>query len=191
MSERSAGICAELISRRLVPRDDLPEMEDDLSLRDDVSRRLSDVGLILLDRPGIPYWGVAIAEAYRTTDTIFDQRLNSRALGLLLYLWLQLVAPFLYDEHCLPENYAEITVSMDALLAELPGGWAKTTLKQYIGRLARLNFVQKVRGTNLVCAGPMLWLAIDHDQLLQFLRTEKGLPKAIERFMKQKQDGEM
>jgi hypothetical protein len=36
----------------------------------------------------------------------------------------------------------------------------------------------------------MLWLAIDHEQLLHQLRAEKGLPKAIERYLKQEGNGE-
>jgi hypothetical protein len=184
MSERVAGICAELIRRRVVSRDDLPDLEHDLTLRDEVSRRLAEVGLVLLERPGVPFWGVAVVDAYRSVEKL-SAELDSRALGLLLYLWLQLVAPYFYSEQPPPSRLSEIVVSEDALLRELPGHWAKTSLQRALSQLRRLRFVETVRGAEAVCAGPMLWLAINHEGLLQALRAEKGLPKALERYLKQ------
>lgn len=185
MSERAVGICAELIRRRLIPRDELVELEDDPGLRDEVSHRLSEVGLILLDRPGVPYLGVAMAHSYRAGDNLADYGMNSRALGLLLYLWLQLIAPIIYGEESQPQGQGPLRVSKEALLTELPGGWSKTLLDTYLGTLRKRHFIENVTGANQVQAGPMLWLAIDHDQLRQFLRQEKGLPKAIERYLSQ------
>ncbi len=187
MSERAAGICAELIRRRVVSRTEMPELEEDLVLRDEVSKRLSDVGLNLLDRPGIPYLGVSMAEPYRSGEMLVDHGLDNRALGLLLYLWLRLVAPSVYGEQRTTDQDKPLTLSFESLLAELPGVWKKTNLAQYLGRLRRLRFIEGVRGEEAWSAGPMLWLAIDHDQLGQFLRTEKGLPKAIERYLAQEQ----
>lgn len=187
MSERAAGICAELIRRRLIPRDELSEIEQDLTLRDEVSRRLSEVGLSLLERPGIPFWGVAIADVFRSTETL-NAELDVRSLGLLLYLWLQLVAPYFYREQTPPEHLKETPLSEEALLRELPGGWTKSGLQRALSPLRRLHFVETVRGEDAVSAGPMLWLAINHEALLQDLRKDKGLPKALERYLKQEQD---
>lgn len=187
MSERAVGICAELIRRRVVPREELLELEEDLVLREEVSRRLIDVGLTLLNRPGVSSFGVVVAEPYRSGETLSDHGLDSRALGLLLYLWLRLVAPRVYGEERTLTNDAPLTISADALLEELPGNWKKTTLAQYLGRLRRLKFIEGVRGEEAWSAGPMLWLAIDHDQLSEFLRREKGLPQAVERYLRQAQ----
>jgi hypothetical protein len=57
MSERSAGICAGLIRRRLVRRDEFSEVEDDLLLCDGMNHSLADIGLALLDGPGMPMLG--------------------------------------------------------------------------------------------------------------------------------------
>lgn len=184
MSDVAAGICAVLISERLVHRDDLPELESDPGLRDDVSRRLQDTGLVLLERPGVPYLGVAVAGTYRDAVSWTDQGIHTRTLGLLLYVWLQLVGRFLYGDDETAGDPADSTVSEGALLRDLPGQWSKTSLRGEATRLSRLGFLDKVRGEYAWLAGPMLWLAVDHDTLLQLLRKEKGLPKAVERYMR-------
>lgn len=190
MSERVAGICAELIRRRFVLREEMPELEDDPTLRDEVSRQLGQVGLTLLERAGIPYWGVALAETFRIGDTLQVHGLNQPALGLLLHLWLRLVAPILYKTQSFV-SYQDITISKEALRRELPGGWAKQSLEMSLGRLVKLGFIEKIRGNNTVRAGPMLWLAIDHDRLMHVLRTEKGMTKAIERYLNQKESDQI
>ena len=190
MSERAPGICARLISQRLVPREELPELEMDQALRDEVSQRLREVGLVLLERPSIPYLGVAIAGEYRDAINLSDLGITSRTLSLLLYAWLQLVAPYLYGGKELPDSYTETTIAEEALLQDLPGHWTKTGLGQETGKLKRLHFLDKVRGESAWHAGSMLWLAIEHDQLIQFLRRHKGLPKAIERYMQVEKMGE-
>jgi len=186
MSERAAGICAELIRRRVVPRDDMPELEEDVVLRDEVTKRLENVGLILLDKPGVPYLGVAVGESHRSGDNLSDVGLNTRSAGLILFLWLRLVAPQVYGEQKTTPLEAS-AVSSDTLLAELPGHWTKTNLQQHLGALRKLHFVQRVRGEDSWSAGPMLWLAINHDQLSQFLRSEKGLQQAVKRYLRQEQ----
>lgn len=184
IDEQATGICAELIRERLVPRAEMPELLEDAALREEVSHRLAGVGLVLMERPGIPYLGVALALPYRNAEKPSNYGLDSRALGLLLHLWLRLVAKFIYGEQPLPQDYKQETVTLDTLLAELPGEWNPRLLGTYITRLANLEWVEKVRGENKVCAGAMLWLAIDHEQLLQYLREKKGLHKAIERILK-------
>jgi hypothetical protein len=189
-NEEATGICAELIRRRLVPKDELYELGADMALREEVSRRLAEVGLLLLDRPGIPFFGVAMAALYRETERVSDHGLDSRALGLLLHFWLRLVAPYLYEGQLLPNDIEEVTVSLDSMREELPGDWRESTLGMYTTRLANLNWVKKIRGENKVSAGPMLWLAVEHDQLMELLRREKGLYKAVERFIREQRGQE-
>jgi hypothetical protein len=164
----------------------MPELEEDLVLRDEVTKRLGDVGLLLLDKPGIPYLGVAVGEAHRSGENLSDVGLNTRSLGLLLFLWLRLVAPLVYGEQKTPVAESSV-VSEETLLGELPGHWNKTTLQQHLGRLRRLHFVEHARGEEGWSAGPMLWMAINHDQLSQFLRSEKGLRHAVERYLRLEQ----
>jgi len=183
MSDRVARICAELIRRRVISREEMPEWEVDLDLRADVNQKLGEVGMQLLDRPGVPFYGVAMLEVYRSDDNVSDHSLTSRHLGLILFLWLRFVAPYVYGETSLPKNYKEIKVAKDTLVKELPGDWTASTLDRYLGRLRTLNFIEVVRGEGEICAGPMLWLAIDHERLSHFLREEKGLPIAIQRFL--------
>ena len=183
MHERAAGICATLIRARWMSREELPELETDPELHDEVSQRLSAVGLVLLERPGIPFVAVAVANAFRDADTLRDQGITSRTLSLLLYLWLQLTARFIYANEPAPGELASVTVSTDALLHELPGKWSSDGLGQELAKLKRLGFVQSVHAEHRWYAGPMLWLAVDHDQLIQFLRKEKGLPQAVARYL--------
>lgn len=184
IGEQAVGICAELIRRRLVPRQEMPELMEDVLLRTEVSRRLADVGLVLLERPGVPCFGVALNAAYRDAEQYSAHGLDNRALGLLLHLWLRLVAKFIYGEQPLPEDYTQETVALDTLIAELPGEWKPSTLDRYITRLAKLEWIAKTRGEERVSAGPMLWLAIQHDALLQDLREKKGISKAVERYLR-------
>ncbi|MBN2002638.1 MAG: hypothetical protein JXA21_04715 [Anaerolineae bacterium] len=188
IGEQAAGICADLIRRRLVPRNELVELGDDALLREEVSQRLSAVGLVLLERPGVPYFGVALNAAYRDSEQFADYGLDSRALGLLLHLWLRLVAKFIYGEQPMPEDYTQETVALDTLAAELPGEWKPSTLERYITRLAKRDWIIKVRGAEAVSAGPMLWLAIHHDTLLQYLREKKGIVKAVERYLREERE---
>jgi hypothetical protein len=186
------GICADLIRRRLVPKDELFELDTDHAVREEVVARLAAVGMVLLDRPGIPYFGVAMAGVYREAERATDFGLDSRALGLLLHMWLRLVAPFLYEGRPMPENPFEETVALESFAEELPGHWTASTLSGYLTRLDRLDWIKKVRGQDRVCAGPMLWLAIDHDRLMTHLREERGLSKAVERFLREKRgEGEI
>jgi len=188
MDEQATAICAELIRRRLVPRNELAELGDDALLRQEVSQRLSAVGLVLLERPGVPYFGVALHATYRDVEQFADYGLDNRALGLLLHLWLRLVAKFIYGEQPMPADYTQETVALDTLAAELPGEWKSITLERYITRLAKLDWITKVRGAEAVSAGPMLWLAIHHDDLLQYLREKKGIVKAVERYLREERE---
>lgn len=185
MSDRIARICGELLRRRVIPREEMPELEMDLDMRADVNQKLNGVGMQLLDRPGVPFYGVALLELHRSDDNLADHNLNGRHLGLILFLWLRFVAPYVYGETNFPKNYKQLKVSREALLKELPGDWSRTLLDHYLGRLRTLNFIETVRGEGEICAGSMLWLAIDHERLSHYLREEKGLPVAIKRYLQE------
>jgi hypothetical protein len=160
------------------------DLDRDPELRRDVEKALAQAGLALLARPGVPYFGVALAGTYRSSDHVPGHSLNIRDLGLLLYLWLRVVAPAVYSSERIPEQLNGITISRRALLRDLPGGWSETTLDRELSRLRNLNFVENVRGKDEIAAGPMLWLAIDHTRLSRLLREEKGLPMAVQRFLR-------
>jgi hypothetical protein len=181
INERATEICLDLLTHRVLPRSRYPDLNDDDVLRTEVSRRLQDVGLTFVDRPGIPFIGTVVHPAYRSEDLMLDG-LDRRAVGLILFIWMRLVLPHVYLQFQPPADLRSVMVTTDSLRAGLPGGWSKTLLERYLAILRRLQFVETIRGQDAICAGPMLWLAIDHEALCHQLRTEKGIQYAITRY---------
>jgi hypothetical protein len=62
-----------------------------------------------------------------------------------------------------------------------------TTFERTLTRLVKLKFAEKVRGEDKIYAGAMLWLAIKHDELVEYLKREKGVYKAIERYQREEE----
>jgi hypothetical protein len=182
---RIQGICAELILRRYVPTQEMAELESDTEIRAEVERRLAAVGLLLTFWPGVPFYGVVAAEVFRSPERLVDYGLTKRHQAMLLYLWARLIAPFVYGEQRVPDSYNTVTVSKAALKRELGKAWSQQAIDISVGFLRNLAFVETVRGSggDTLCAGPMLWLAIDHHRLGSFLRDYKALDFAVERVL--------
>jgi hypothetical protein len=185
--EQIARICAELLAFRVISRDQFADLEEDLLLLDEVKKRLHGVGFEYVSYPGIQYIGVVISEAFVTDELLNELELNMREQALLLHLWLSLVAEYIYTHNRPPDNLQQKTITKEALLSDLGGSWNSTTFERTLSRLVKLKFAERVRGEERICAGPMLWLAIKHDDLVDYLKREKGVYKAIERFQREEQ----
>jgi hypothetical protein len=183
--ERAVQICTELIARRVVPREAMPDLLDEPLLQEEVKQRLADVGLEFVDKTGVPYVGVVIRDAYLAEELPNELGLDSRAMALILRCWMLLVAPHIYTGYNPPANLRDHTITETTLMNELRGHWTKTNLRRYISSLRRNKFLEGVYNEDeTYCAGPMLWLAIDHDDLLQRLRKE-GVHIAVERYRRE------
>lgn len=185
LEERAIQICAELLARRVVPRDHFPDLLDEPLLVEEITRRLADVGIQYVDRTGIPFVGVVIRDPYVAEQVPREMGINQRSLALLMRMWLLLVAPYVYTRFEPPTDISQVTVTETALLNELHGHWTKTSLRMNLSILKNNKFIEKVYGVDeTYCAGPMLWLAVDHDALCQQLRKE-GVHVAVERYRRE------
>ncbi len=186
---QTAGLCAELILRRCVPKAEMAPLDDDMELRAEVERRLAAAGLVLTSWPGVPFFGVVAAEAFRSPERLADFGLSKRHQALLLYLWTRLVAPFVYGHQTVPPRYDALSISRATLKRELGKAWPQKTLDLCLGYLRHLNFVEAERGTkgSILHAGPMLWLAVDHPRLSAYLRDYKALEFAVQRVLAERE----
>lgn len=184
-----AGMCAELILRRYVPKDEMAALDNDLGLRAEVERRMAAVGLTLTSWPGIPFFGIVAAEVYRSPERLADFGLTKRHQALLLYLWTRLVAPFVYGHQTVPPSYKSVTITKTTLKRELGKAWSQKALDMSLGHLRNLDFVEAEHGSkgNAIHAGPMLWLAIDHPRLGSYLRDYKALDFAVQRVLAERE----
>ena len=180
--DRAEHICTLLLAQRVVERDQFPELEDDADLLQEVRQRLTQVGLTLIERTGIPFLAVVVRNETVTEEVANELGLDQRALALILRTWLLLVGPHLYTGAPPPANLRASTVTEDALALELQQHWQITTLRSYLSRLVRAKFLEHVRGRpHTFAAGPMLWLAIDHDRLIERLKRA-AVPFTAARF---------
>ena len=185
LEERAIQICAELLARRVVARNHFPDLMDEPLLVEEITRRLADVGMQYVDRTGIPFVGVVIRDAYVAEQVPREMGINQRSLALLMRMWLLLVAPYIYTRFEPPPDIGKVTVTETTLQNELRGNWNKTLLRMNLGVLRKNKFIETVRGQDeTYCAGPMLWLAVDHDALCQQLRKE-GVQVAVERYRRE------
>jgi len=181
-NDRATRICTLLLTQRVVSRYHFPELEDDPALLEDVRNRLAQVGVTLIMQTGIPFLGVVIRDEYVTEVVSNELGLDQRALALILRVWLLLVAPHIYTGSTFPTDLRTTTVTEEALFMELRGTWDKTVLRRYLSLLQRAKFLERIYGQpHTFVAGPMLWLAIDHDNLIQSLK-KAAVPFAIARF---------
>lgn len=182
--ERAIQICAELIARRVVHRDEFPELIDEPLIQEDVKRRLSDVGMAFIDKTGVPYVGVVIRDDYLANNLPNDLGMDIRSMAMLLRCWLLLVAPHVYTSYMPPQNLSDYTITETTLRHELPGYWHASTFSKALRSLLRNKFLERAGEKETYSAGAMLWLAIDHDELIQQLKKE-GVKIAVERYKKE------
>lgn len=96
IAERARELCAHLLIFRYLPKRAHRDLLLDDTLRDEVKRRLDDVGLELAESYGSDHFGVRLSPAIES-DMSFDWPLNVRlprgAVALLVVLWAKLVLP--------------------------------------------------------------------------------------------------
>lgn len=184
-NERATLLCTLLLTQRVVSRHQFPELEDDPALLEDVRTRLAQVGVTLVQQTGIPFLGVVVRDEYVSESVSNELGLDQRALALILRVWMRLVAPHIYADPAAPTDLRASTVTEEALEMELGDTWGKTTLRRYLSLLQRAKFLDRVYGvSHTYTAGPMLWLAIDHETLIQHLKRS-AVPFTIDRFRRE------
>ena len=188
--DRTTEICAALLAQRVIERHQFPELDDEPQVVADVRMRLEGCGLTLVERIGIPYVAIVLRQEALADEFINEQGLDRRALALLLRVWLRLVAPHIYTGEAPPTYLSQSTVTLETLLDELRPQWTETILKRYLGKLVHTKFLKYVhRHTHTYAAGPMLWLAIHHEDLIDRLKRA-AIPFTIERLRQQQEQQE-
>lgn len=183
--DRAAEICTLLLTQRVIERYKVPELEDDPDLLTEVRRRLELCGVTLRERTGIPYLAVVVLRDFLMDDIPNELGLDCRGLALLLHAWLHLVVPYLYTGGPPPTNLQTSTLTMETLWHDLQEHWSETMLKRTLSHLVQAKFLKHVYGrTQTYTAGPMLWLAINHEVLIERLKRA-AVPITAERFRAQ------
>jgi hypothetical protein len=183
--DRVTEICTLLLTQRIIAHHQVPEFEDEPELLEEARQRLEAVGLTLVQRTGIPYVAVVVRQEAMNDGIANELGLNRRALALILRVWLLLVAPHLYAGGPLPPNLRASTITLETLSLELQGQWSEQMLKMYLTRLVQAKFLEYVHGqARTYTAGPMLWLAIQHEVLIERLKRA-AVPYTVARFREQ------
>lgn len=169
--DRAMEICTLLLTQRVVERSKVPELEDDPDLLAEVKRRLEQCGLTLAERTGIPYLAAVIRRDSFLDDIPNELGLDRRGFALLLHAWIYLVLPFLYQGGPPPANIQATTLTMETLWHDLQDHWSETMLKRTLSHLVHAKFLKHVHGrAHTYAAGPMLWLAINHESLIEHVK---------------------
>ncbi|WP_199052625.1 hypothetical protein [Aquitalea sp. ASV15] len=192
MEQQLKTLTARLLAQRVVPRGDAlarKALLDDL-FRQELDKRLADVGLRLVENPYAEY--IAVALLPEMTEPVFgsgEAWLNNNlglprdGVALLVILWALIILPKRERQiarvEAGRENQSDMFgaqkpletgegvstgVSEDALYADFGkalGG--RTRFNANLGRLVNLGFV--VRRNKWLDEGPMLDLMIDYSQL--------------------------
>ncbi|MCO4761956.1 MAG: hypothetical protein KC502_10660 [Myxococcales bacterium] len=188
LARRAEEICAHLLIRRYLPKKSCRDLLLDDELRDSVRRRLSGVGLELVDSYTSDHFAVRLAP-HIESDVRFDWATNTRlprgALALLVILWSKLVLPRRVagdearrkrleqadgdGEAIVPPVLPRPTVARAALYAEFGHRFGKTSFTRYVGQLKNAGFITESRAGDLR-EGPLLDLLIDGVQMARKLR---------------------
>ncbi|MEH6419637.1 hypothetical protein [Pseudomonas sp. CGJS7] len=193
MNDPIASLIARLIAERWLPRDDVAvrDLLTDAELRNDLERRLAQVGLRLLEHPYAA--NVAVGVARPQESAVFGSakawsstnlQLDRDAIALLVVLWALLVLP--KRQRQIARQQADRDQDQEQMFAELkpvPVGaevvepinertlladfgeklGGKTRIQFNLGALARQGFI--VRRKERIHEGPLLDLALDYERI--------------------------
>ena len=179
LEARAEEVCGRLLIDRYLLKRDYRDLLLDDALRAVVARRLSGVGLQLVESFTSDYFAVRLKREVEA-DIAFDWATNSRlprgAVALLVILWAKLVLPkrvqpsdAVEADAAAPKPPARVVVTRDALYAEFGRKFGKTAFARYLGQLKSAAFVREDRLGNL-SEGPLLDLLIDGVEMAQKLR---------------------
>ena len=181
LAARAEEICSRLLIERWVPKRAYRDLLLDDDLRAAVSKRLSQVGLELVESFTSDWFAVRLKRAIEG-DISFDWATNARlprgAIALLVVLWAKLLLPKRLEpadkpaatpEAAKPEVAVPTTIARDQLYAEFGRKFGKTAFARYVGQLKAAGFLREDRAGNLR-EGPLLDLLVDGVQMAQKLR---------------------
>ncbi|MGH7858305.1 MAG: hypothetical protein ACREQY_13360 [Candidatus Binatia bacterium] len=189
-------ICARLLREGTVPRSELPAL-DHPDVRQEVERRLGEVGLVLATSAYSEHVGLRLSPDV-TADSAFDAASNlglrADACALLVVLWARLVlqkrtaadtrqvpgqaALFSHDRAEAAKEF-QPQVRVETLAREFGSAiGSRTHLRMLVSQLRRLGFLAG-RG-DVIEAGPLLELAVDGEKMIAFIRR-KVLSELLER----------
>jgi hypothetical protein len=192
MHDDIATLVARLLAQRWLPRDDAQARKAllDEAFREELDRRLADVGLELREHPYSAYLGVAVARGaeravFGGSDSWVSNtlQLDRDAVALLVVLWSLIVLP--KRQRQIERQQAEADGSQSQMFAEakpIPrdpalapiiaertlladfgdklGG--KTRVNFNLGVLGRHGFILRRKGE--IAEGPLLDLVFDYER---------------------------
>ncbi len=189
-------ICARLLREGTVPRSEIPAL-DHPDVRQEVERRLGEVGLVLATSAYSEHVGLRLSPEV-TADSAFDAASNlglrADACALLVVLWARLVlqkrtaaetrqvpgqsALFAHDRAEAAKGF-QPQVRVETLVREFGSAiGSRTHLRRLVSQLRHLHFLAG-RG-DVIEAGPLLELAVDGEKMIAFIRR-KVLSELLER----------
>lgn len=180
---RAEEICSRLLMDRWLQKRAYRDLLIDDDLRAIVQRRLSGVGLQLVESYTSDYFAVRLRPSVES-DVGLDWAVNTRmprgAVALLVILWAKLILPrrIADTEAALQRDAGQKEppppppapfVGREQLYAEFGRKFGKTAFARYLGNLKSAGFVREDRLGNLR-EGPLLDLLVDGAQMSQKLR---------------------
>ncbi|WP_281868845.1 hypothetical protein [Brevibacillus parabrevis] len=168
-------ICA-MLTLKACPRSMFPRLQFDDQFRNVVAKSLNEVGYELVDDPISGYFDarlspdVVITQAFREGDFPSGEGLSIPAKAMLVILWCNLVLPK-YDPGLKRGLLHELHVTEDQLFENFKKQLgSRQNLRKALTTLKQFGFIQTIRGTSQIIAGPRLSTAIDSAKLYDYVR---------------------
>jgi hypothetical protein len=158
-------ICA-LLTTRPIPKDELLDLQFNLSLKSQVKETLNRAGYEFIDDHLSNHYDARIKRDIRNLDQIFDEEIGSMELtitakAMVTILWCKLILPK-FDYHFVMTHSDELILSEDQLYENYKEHiGSKTHLRRVLTILRQYGFIETVRGEGAYKAGPRLSTAID------------------------------
>lgn len=156
-----------LLMRGFIPKEKFKVLELDDALREEVVKKLHDVGLEFINNPHTDYYGVRPLSHIASFDDIIEEwdiqvpktfNLKISSKGLLAVLWGLLVFPMLEGT-----GKTVPAVTFEQLYQNFKDNFNRTSLKGILTQLTRHKFIESVESKYQ--AGPGLFIYIDHDEM--------------------------
>lgn len=170
-------ICA-MLTLKACPKSMFPRLEFDDPFRKVVEKCLNQAGYELVDDPISRHYDarlstdVVMTQAFREGDFPSGEGLSIPAKAILVILWCNLVLPK-YDTSLKKGLLHELHVTEDQLFENFKKQLgSRQNLRKTLTTLKQFGFIQAVRGTQRIVAGPRLSTAIDSAKLYDYVRRQ-------------------
>lgn len=169
-------VCA-MLTIKACPKSMFPQMSYSVDFKNDVQQRLLNVGYELVNDPISSHYDARILRSitesteFREGDFPSCQGFTIPAKALLVILWCNLILPLL-ESRIKGSTMQKPHVTEDQLFENFKLQWgSRQNLRKSLTTLKQYGFIQVVRGTPLIVAGPRLSTSIENFRLLDHIRN--------------------